>query len=106
VSGPEVTQADRDAAYSIMPFLCAPTFELEMRQAFARHREQSTAPLEAQIAVLEAQCEALAGALEPFADCCQYISDDEDDEEWAKFRLIISDYRRARAAFAQHKGDA
>lgn len=37
-------------------------------------------------------------ALKPFADCVDQISDDEDDEEWAKFRLLISDYRRARRA--------
>ena len=37
-------------------------------------------------------------ALEPFAACCQQIADDESDEEWAKFRLLIKDYRRARAA--------
>lgn len=40
----------------------------------------------------------LEEALEPFAKCCEQISDDESEEEWAKFRLIIKDYRRARAA--------
>ena len=35
-------------------------------------------------------------ALKPFADCCEYINSNESDEEWAKFRLIISDYRRAK----------
>lgn len=39
-------------------------------------------------------------ALQPFADCCDQIADDEDDEEWAKFRLLIKDYRRARKALA------
>lgn len=42
--------------------------------------------------------EALEGALEPFADCCDQIADSEDDEEWAKFRLLVKDYRHARAA--------
>lgn len=53
-----------------------------------------------------AACEAEAGerervlreALKPFADCVDQIDADEDDEEWAKFRLLIKDYRRARAA--------
>lgn len=40
-------------------------------------------------------------ALRPFADCCDQINDDEDDEEWAKFRLLIKDYRRARAALGE-----
>lgn len=44
--------------------------------------------------------EALEAALRPFADCCEYIAADEDDEEWAKFRFLIKDYRRARAALA------
>lgn len=39
-----------------------------------------------------------AKALRPFADCCDQIADTEDDEEWAKFRLLIKDYRRASQA--------
>jgi hypothetical protein len=39
-------------------------------------------------------------ALKPFADCCEQINDDESDEEWAKFRLLVGDYRRARAFLA------
>lgn len=58
--------------------------EHEATIAFARHRQQSE--------------NALRVALKPFADCCEYIDDDESDEEWAKFRLLIGDYRRARAA--------
>lgn len=45
----------------------------------------------------------LREALEPFAECCDQIRDDEDDEEWAKFRLIIKDYRRARTALGDTK---
>ena len=45
-----------------------------------------------------AEIAGLRDALRPFADCVEQISDDEDDEEWAKFRLLIKDYRRARAA--------
>ncbi len=44
--------------------------------------------------------DALREALKPFADCCEWIDDSESDEEWAKFRLLIGDYRRARAALA------
>lgn len=49
--------------------------------------------------------EELVEGLRPFADCCEYISDDEDDEEWAKFRLLIKDYRRAKAVVAKVKGE-
>ncbi|MCH2239315.1 MAG: hypothetical protein MK060_15655 [Blastomonas sp.] len=45
------------------------------------------------------EVERLRAALKPFADCCDQIADDEDDEEWAKFRLLIKDYRAARNAF-------
>lgn len=48
----------------------------------------------------ESQLAEARGALEPFANCCEHITDDEDDEEWAKFRLLIKDYRRAKAALA------
>lgn len=43
----------------------------------------------------------LREALKPFADCCDQIRDDEDDEEWAKFRLLVKDYRRARQALKE-----
>lgn len=42
--------------------------------------------------------EALMAALEPFAKCCEQIADSEPDDEWAKFRLTIGDYRRAKVA--------
>jgi hypothetical protein len=38
-------------------------------------------------------------ALKPFADCIEQIKDEEDDEEWAKFRLLIKDYRLAAETF-------
>lgn len=47
------------------------------------------------------ELDALREALKPFADCCEQIADDESDEEWAKFRLLVKDYRRARAALKQ-----
>lgn len=54
---------------------------------------------------LRDEVERLREALKPFADCCEYIGADEDDEEWARFRLIVSDYRRARAALARTQGE-
>lgn len=40
-------------------------------------------------------------ALKPFADCVEQIDPAESDEEWAKFRLLIGDYRRAAIALAR-----
>lgn len=37
-------------------------------------------------------------ALKAFADCCDQIDEAEDGEEWAKFRLLVKDYRLARKA--------
>lgn len=45
--------------------------------------------------------ERLRSALKPFADCCEQINADEDDEEWAKFRLLIKNYRHARDAMEE-----
>jgi len=36
-------------------------------------------------------------AIAPFVACMEYIAQDESDEEWAKFRLLIGDYRRLAA---------
>jgi predicted RNA-binding Zn-ribbon protein involved in translation (DUF1610 family) len=49
--------------------------------------------------------ERLLEALKPFSDCADQIADDEDDEEWAKFRLLIKDYRRAKAAYLNERSD-
>jgi hypothetical protein len=40
-------------------------------------------------------------ALQPFADCIEHINPEEDDEEWAKFRLLIKHYRRAAQVVAK-----
>ena len=48
---------------------------------------------------LTADNDRLRTALKPFADCVEQIGKHEDDEEWAKFRLLIKDYRRAKKAF-------
>ena len=42
--------------------------------------------------------EPVADALRPFAECVEQVSAEESDEEWAKFRLLIGDYRRAAKA--------
>ena len=49
-------------------------------------------------AAKDARITELEAALKPFADCVEYIDAGEDDEEWAKFRLLIKDYRRAAQA--------
>jgi hypothetical protein len=43
-------------------------------------------------------------ALQPFADCIEHINPEEDDEEWAKFRLLIKHYRKAATVFQKLTG--
>jgi len=81
-----VTDADREALEAIddaLGFLMDNERAIVL-QAFARQREQAE--------------RGLREALRPFAECAEQISDDENDEEWAKFRLLIKDYRAARKA--------
>jgi len=60
--------------------------------------EKAAALLSAQAVMLEEAREAL----EPFAKCAaDWIPDDEDEEEWAKFRLLVKDFHRARSAHAK-----
>jgi hypothetical protein len=40
----------------------------------------------------------MIAALLPFAQCVDQIAVTEDGEEWAKFRLLIKDYRAAAEA--------
>jgi len=52
------------------------------------------------------EIERLREALEPFAKCADELDGSEDvtptpDDEWAKFRLLASDYRKARAALKE-----
>jgi predicted Zn-ribbon and HTH transcriptional regulator len=56
------------------------------------------AALEAGCAGLVAENARLREALRPFADCVEQIKATESDDEWAKFRLLIKDYRRAAKA--------
>lgn len=44
--------------------------------------------------------ERLRAALQPFADCNAQIADTEPDEEWAKFRLLVKNYRLAHGVLA------
>lgn len=54
-----------------------------------------------------AAIKAALSALEPFAKCADELDIETKecgrewpDDEWAKFRLLVSDYRRARAAMS------
>lgn len=65
--------------------------------------EYTSAPQPASMALIE----RLTKALEPFAKCADEIDyDDKErdeptpDDEWAKFRLLVGDYRRARTALS------
>lgn len=60
--------------------------------------QKSPSSIAAAMAADKAEIARLREALKPFADCMEWISDDESDEEWAKFRLLVKDYRRARQA--------
>ena len=56
-----------------------------------------------EIQKLREENERLKVAIKPFADCADELDGNEyrpapPDEEWAKFRLVVSDYRKARAA--------
>lgn len=52
------------------------------------------------------QNKQLLAALKVFAKCAEQIDDDEDDEEWAKFRLTIGDYRRAQSVLTKANGES
>jgi hypothetical protein len=55
--------------------------------------------------VIAAMREPIIAALKPFADCAAELDGSDDvprapDGEWAKFRLLTDDYRRARDTVA------
>ena len=59
-----------------------------------------------------AACETVE-ALRVFANCADELDREKEatgrefpDDEWAKFRLIVSDYRKARAALAKWEAGA
>jgi hypothetical protein len=49
--------------------------------------------------------QVLLDGVRPFAACVDQISETESDEEWAKFRLLIGDYRRAARALIAFEKD-
>lgn len=101
-----VTQADRSAAAKVRPYTHNSSLILDgERDGTDIVQAAYYGRIEA-IRELEAEVERLRVALTPFADCCEYISDDEPDEEWAKFRLQIKDYRYARSALNKGGPDA
>jgi hypothetical protein len=57
------------------------------------------------LSTLLEQNRKLEEALKPFAECVVWISPEESDEEWAKFRLLIGDYRRAARALLSGGGE-
>ena len=109
---PEVTQEDREAAWPFRPscYRDIPLTRVKWEagvyddaapciKAFARHREASVAAKEAEIAALQAKCDALARALGKIGTT--YKGNNA--------RLIHSETQIrdiARAALAKHKGDA
>lgn len=79
--------------------------QMALIKQIGEHMKQNATRIQsdaAEIASLKAQVAEAREALKPFADCCEQISDEEDDEEWAKFRLLIKDYRRAAQAIRDH----
>lgn len=56
-------------------------------------------PIECDLSFARVLIGQMREALRPFAGCVEFIGASEDDDEWAKFRLIIKDYRAAKAAF-------
>jgi hypothetical protein len=71
----------------------------------AKHKalEQKVIQLEASEVRMREALEESFEALLPFAHCLQYIEVDEDDDEWAKFRLLIINYRDAAKAYEKNK---
>jgi hypothetical protein len=71
-----------------------------------KHKEATEAMLwfdraqqwKADFSRLNGEYDVALRALRPFADCCEFIDATEDDEEWAKFRLLIKHYRAAKRA--------
>lgn len=52
-------------------------------------------------AALTERVAVLKNAIRPFADCADELDAEDrewNDEEWAKFRLLVGNYRKARAA--------
>ena len=50
---------------------------------------------------LRKENEKLREVLIPFANCALQIDDSESDDEWARFRLTIGEYRKTQIALAE-----
>lgn len=96
-----ITQADREAAANWM--VDGEGLVEKYRDHIRSGKWDSTGIVQAFAAHRTAAVAELVEALKPFADCVEQISDDEDDEEWAKFRLLIKDYRRAAKTISRHQ---
>jgi hypothetical protein len=116
-STPEpVSMVEGEAAEIIRGFLscpeiadCAPEdLDNETRDLERRARRfLASPPSDGELVRMRERVQELEAALKPFADCADEIDygDKERDEptpddEWAKFRLLVGDYRRARAALS------
>lgn len=84
----------------------------ELHQLQTRLKELEVINLGLTKTLLEEESEKakLVEALEPFAACADELDgypadgvEPSDDNEWASFRLLVSDYRRARAALAAYR---
>jgi hypothetical protein len=110
MSGPVVTQEDRDLWDELL-YIWRMEFDPDGHRAIARHREQATTDQAAHIAALEARCEALAGALEPFAEMAKYLDNTEARRDaiycggvpGLRCEVKKSDYHRARAELAKYE---
>jgi hypothetical protein len=117
--GPEVTQADREAAAKCHEKSCYEIVRIQgvqcrngyadgdyLVQAFARHRTAATEPLEAQIAMLVRQRDELVEALEvarealkPFAFAAEHAPKIAKPPHAF---VTTSEFIAARAALAKH----
>lgn len=70
-----------------------------------RIRKWQRTPFDGAHATLAIEAAAnVPNALLVFAACYRAIKEDTPDDEWAKFRLLTSDYRRAHAAYVALTG--
>lgn len=102
----DVMQAARELAMNASAVRQNGGFVFEAADPIARVLMDERSRQEERVRVLEE-------ALRPFAKCADEIDYDDrerevptSDEEWAKFRLLVGDYRRARAALGNGGGDA